>query len=133
MSLEIKAYKTRIIQAVGLLTLGFFSFSISDLSAKFLQNHYSVYQILAVSGTMNLIVTSIWLLLRHGPKSFVPANWRLHIVRGAIILGTAFFMVSALKTLPLADFYGVVFLSPFFLLIFMVVFFKEQVINTQAY
>lgn len=127
MSLEINAYKTRIIQAVGLLIIGFFSFSISDLCAKFLQNHYSVYQILAVSGTINLVVSSLWLIVKHGPKSMIPINWRLHLIRGSIILGTAFFMVSALKTLPLADFYGVVFLSPFFLLIFMVTFFKEKV------
>ena len=127
MSLEINVYKTRLIQAVGLLILGFFSFSISDLCAKLLQNHYSIYQILAVSGGSNLIVTSIWLWMRHGVKSMMPSNWPLHALRGGIILGTAFFMVSALKTLPLADFYGIVFLSPFFLLILLVLFFKEQV------
>lgn len=127
MSANLSHYKARILQAVGLLILGFLGFSVADLCAKMLQEHYRIYQILAISGSFGMFVSGTLLWARHGHKVFFPSNIRLHLLRGMVILGTAFFMVSALKTLPLADFYGVVFLSPFIMLILTVIFLSEHV------
>lgn len=107
--------------------LGFLGFSVADVCAKILQDHYVIYQILAISGGFGAIVSGTYLSLKHGWKVFFPTNIKLHLMRGLVILGTAFFMVSALKTLPLADFYGVVFLSPFIMLIMTVLFLSERV------
>lgn len=127
MQTHIAQYKSHILQAVGLLILGFLGFSVADLCAKLLQEHYVIYQILAISGAFGMIVSAACLSLKHGWKVFFPHNLKLHLLRGVVILGTAFCMVSALKTLPLADFYGVVFLSPFIMLILTVIFLSEHV------
>lgn len=120
-------YKTHILQAIGLLMLGFLGFSVADVCAKLLQEDYVIYQILAISGSFGMVVSGTFLSIKHGWKVFFPPNIKLHLMRGIVILGTAFFMVSALKTLPLADFYGVVFLSPFIMLILTVWFLSEHV------
>ena len=127
MPTKLSDYKSRILQAVGLLILGFLGFSVADLCSKILQEDYRIYQVLCISGSFGMIVSGGFLLMRHGWKTFFPPNVHLHIIRGIVILGTAFFMVSALRTLQLADFYGVVFLSPFIMLILSVMFLKEHV------
>lgn len=124
---NLSSYKIRILQAVGLLILGFLGFSIADLCSKILQEDYRIYQILFISGSFGMVVSGTLLFLRHGWKAFFPPNVFLHILRGGVTLGTAFCMVSALRTLPLADFYGVVFLSPFIMLILTVLFLSEKV------
>ncbi len=124
---ELKAYKARIIQAVGLIIGGFFCFSIADLCAKLLQEHYSIYQVLFISGFLGMLITGTWILTRHGIKAFAPHNVKLHILRGLIICTTAFCVVSALHRLPMADFYGISFLSPFFLLMLSILFLNEKV------
>lgn len=127
MSLELSTHKARIFQSILLVVLGFLGYSIADLCAKKLQEYYSVYQVLTVSSVFALSLSSLWLLLKHGPTAFAPKNLRLHLVRALFMLGTAYFMVRSLHTLPLADFYGIVFLMPFFAMILSVLFLKEAV------
>lgn len=120
-------HKARLLEAIGLIVVGYFAYSVADLCSKKLQEIYSVYQILAVSGTVGLIVTGAWLLIRHGSGAFVPHNLKSHIFRALLVLGTAYFMVKSLHTLPLADFYGIVFIIPFFVMILAVMFLGEKV------
>lgn len=125
---ELVAYRKLIVQAVGLIILGYFGFSVADLCAKLLQqNGYKVPQILFVSGMLGACFSGTWVFLRHGWRAFFPHNVHLHIIRGVLIFATAFLMVSGLKTLPLADFYGVTFLMPFVILIMSVLFLHERV------
>lgn len=127
MQSELHKYKARIYQAVSLLIIGFLGFSIADLCSKILQDHYTIYQVLSVSGFIGMAISGTWLATRHGFAAFFPHNLKLHVIRGLVVLVTAFCMVSALRTLPMADFYGVVFLSPFIMLILSVIFLKEHV------
>jgi drug/metabolite transporter (DMT)-like permease len=124
---NINLYKTRFLQSFILLTVGFLGFSIADLCSKILQDHYRIYQVLTVSGFIGMSVTGVWLYAQHGLKSFFPKNLKQHLIRAVIVMMTAFSMVSALRTLPFADFYGVVFTAPFILLILSVLFLKERV------
>lgn len=121
------SYKSRALSAILYIVLGYFAYSVADLCAKMLQNYYSVYQVLTVSGFWGLVLTAGWLYYKGGWKAFFPEQIGLHIVRALSILGTAFFMVSALKTLPLADFYGIVFMVPFMVMIMAVAFLGEKV------
>lgn len=127
MHFDITAYRKHLLQAVGLLLLGFFGFSVADLCSKLLQAHYSIFQVLAVSGMIGTIVSATWIITRHGMRAFLPDRIHLHLLRGVVTCCTAYCMVAALKTLPMADFYGIVFLSPFMLLIMTVIFLKEHV------
>jgi S-adenosylmethionine uptake transporter len=51
----------------------------------------------------------------------------MHLFRAILVLGSSNFMVKSLQTLPLADFYGITFIIPFFVMILAVVFLGETV------
>lgn len=110
-----------------LVVLGYFAYSVADLCSKKLQEVYSVYQVLAVSGAFGLVITGVWLFVKHGKAAFFPKNLKMHIFRALLVCGTAYFMVRSLHTLPLADFYGIVFIIPFFVMMLAVVFLNEKV------
>lgn len=127
MSEKIALSKARLLHAIGFVILGYFAFSVADLCSKKLQEHYSIYQVLSVTSTFGLTTTGLWLFLKYGKSSFLPANLKLHLLRALAMLGAAYFMVRSLQTLPLADFYGIVFVTPFFVMILAIVFLGEQV------
>lgn len=120
-------HRAQTLQAIFLVVLGYFGYSVADLCSKYLQQFYSIYQVLGVSAGIGCVVTGLWLLTRHGARAFVPVNGKMHALRALFALGTAFFMVSALRTLPLADFYGLAFVMPFLAMIFSVIFLNEKV------
>ncbi len=125
---EILSYKYKTLSAISFIVTGFFAYSISDLCSKILQErHYPSYQILAISALIGLVITGIWLFQSGGIKAFFPQDLKLHLVRAVLISVSSFCSVSALKTLPMADFYGIVFITPFIVLILAVIFLKEQV------
>lgn len=127
MSFESLPYKTRALHAIYLVTFGFLGYSVADLCSKTLQEYYNIYQVLSVSSIFGLILSGTWLLMRHGVSSFCPQKPFLHFFRSLAVLGTGYFMVRSLHTLPLADFYGIVFLMPFLGIILSVIFLKERV------
>ena len=116
------SHKARLIEAIGLVLAGYFAYSVADLCSKKLLDVYSLYQILGVCGIVGLIITGVWLLACHGSGAFVPHNLKLHLFRALLVLGSSNFMVKSLQTLPLADFYGITFIVPFFVMILAIVF-----------
>jgi S-adenosylmethionine uptake transporter len=127
MPINFFSHKTRLLEAIGLVLAGYFAYSVADLCSKKLQDIYSVYQILAVCGIAGFVITGVWLLARHGSGAFVPHNLKMHLFRALLVLGSSNLMVKSLQTLPLADFYGVTFIVPFFVMILAVVFLGERV------
>lgn len=121
------SYKARTLKAIFLITLGYWGYSMADLCSKVLQETYSIYQVLWVSGTSGLLITGLWLWAKHGASSFLPSNMKLHMVRALVVTGTAYFMVRSLQTLPLADFYGIVFIMPFMTMILAIAILGEKV------
>ncbi len=120
-------HKIQTMKAIFFVVLGYFGYSVADLCSKYLQQFYSIYQVLGISAGIGCVVTGTWLLTRYGIKAFFPANFKMHALRAFCVLGTAFFMVSALRTLPLADFYGLVFITPFLAMILSIIFLNEKV------
>lgn len=121
------SYKARTLNAILLVTIGYFGFNIADLFSKILQDHYSIYQVLGTSSLIGLIIASLWLKKSHGWAAFLPENYKLHILRSVFITGTAYSMVASLKFLPLADFYGIVFIMPFIVMVLAIIVLKEKV------
>ncbi len=113
--------------AIACVIAGYFFYSVADLCSKILQEHYSIHQVLAVSGSVGMVITGIWLATRHGLKSFIPPRMGLHMLRAVFVTGTAYFMVRSLHTLPLADFYGIVFIMPFLAMALAVMLLGEKV------
>ncbi len=120
-------YATRTFRAILLIVAAYFAYSVADLCAKILQERYSVYQVLGMSGIIGLSITSIWLFTAHGPRAFLPPRLRLHLIRAFFSAGTSYFGIRALATLPLADFYGIVFSMPFIVMILAVLLLDEKV------
>jgi S-adenosylmethionine uptake transporter len=51
----------------------------------------------------------------------------MHLFRALLVLGSSNLMVKSLQTLPLADFYGITFIVPFFVMILAAFFLGERV------
>ena len=119
--------KSLFLQAVLLVVFGYLAFSVADLCAKKLQESYNIHQVLGTSGFFGLTVTGTWLLTRHGIAAFFPTNLGMHLLRAASVAATAYFLVRSLQTLPLADFYGLIFITPFIVMILAVLFLQEHV------
>jgi drug/metabolite transporter (DMT)-like permease len=120
------SYKKRVFTSILFIIAGYFCYSITDLSNKILSEHYSAYQILTINGLEGLILCALWTAVKFGPRAFFPEEIGLHLLRGVFIAGLSFFVVLALKTLPLADFYGIAFTMPFMVMILATIFLKER-------
>ncbi len=100
------------LHAIILTTAGFLSYSLADACSKFLTAYYSVPQILTYNSALAVIIGVIWLAATGGLSRFITPNWRWHLARGIGLMLTSFFIVHALGHVPLADFYGIVFIAP---------------------
>lgn len=113
--------------AIGsILTYAFFAFS--DSMGKWLQDagfHQSL--ILVATSVPSFIVLSALLWKRRGLKRMYHTSYlKLHIARGLSLIGITYFVFRAVDTLPLADFYGIIFTVPFLITIGARLFFKER-------
>lgn len=121
------SYKSQALGAIFLVVIGYFGFNIADLLSKILQNHYSIFQVLATSSFLAFSISALWLKVQHGWKAFFPPNYKAHIIRALFICGVVYSMVASLKLLNLADFYGIIFIMPFLVMILSVIILKEHV------
>lgn len=116
-----------VLHAIILTLYGFSAFAFGDTAAKWLVQSYSVHQILATSSLIALVPITPWIVLRSGLKGFGTDKLKLHLIRGFVTSCIALFVVNALAHLPLADFYGIVFLSPMVVLLLSVLFLGEKI------
>lgn len=120
-------HKARVLNAIILVTGGYFAFSGADIVAKFLRGSFTAHDILAVGGFIGLVISFTLVMIKKGWRGFCPPKLAWVILRGLLTCGTSYLAVTAFKLIPLTDFYGVVFLSPFFVLILAHFLLKEQV------
>lgn len=121
--------KSIILTSIALVVVGYFGFSIADMCSKLLQvKGYPIYQVLGISSFVGMLITGKWIFFSRGPKGFRPSkNPYLHLLRACVISGTAYTAVKSLQTLPLADFYGIVFIMPFLVMVLAILVLKEKV------
>ena len=110
-----------------LCVIGWFMFSVLDAFTKHFTETYSVIHLLAMSSTMGTALSAGWIFYRYGWAGFKTKNWKLFILRGVIIIFGAFSTLKALSMITLADFYGIVFMSPFLVTIMSVLILKEKI------
>lgn len=108
------------------LTYGLFS--LCDSMGKWLQaGGYDFSQILVLTNVPSFLILSAILWKKRGFRNLYATHYPLmHIVRAAGLVGVTFFLFKALAVLPLADFYGIVFSTPFLITIGAVIFFREK-------
>lgn len=115
------------VQAMIIICGAWLSFAAADGFSKYLVQHYPVTNILLVNGLIGIAISLTWLLSRHGINGLKTKKIRLHILRAIWATGTSFSVVSALKSVPLADFYGISFISPFIIALLAYLLMGEQV------
>lgn len=115
------------VQAVGLAAFGWFLFVITDTIVKWLTADYGVAQILCVSSALGMVLSAAWIFIQHGPAGFKTPYLKWHLLRAATIVGTAWFVINSLALIPLADFYGIIFLNPMLLSILCFFIYGEKI------
>lgn len=123
MFLRLSAYG----QAVVLALSAYLCFSLADVSAKILSVRHPIVLCLFIPALIALIGMAIRIITERGLAGFKTKNLKLHLLRGCVITGMVVLCVNSLKLIPIADFYCIIFLSPFLVMTLSVLIFKEAI------
>lgn len=116
------------LQAIVIVCISYLGFSIADTFSKMLAQTYHVHQILAYTGLVGVAVSGAWVFYTLGWSGFIPREkGKWHIVRALCVAGIPISVISALQHLPLADYYGISFCSPFLILALSALLLREKV------
>lgn len=116
------------VQAIAIVCLSYFVFSIADVFSKILGQDYNVHQILIYTASLGIIASGIWLQRTLGWRGFIPREKkRWHVMRAFCVAGIPISVISSLQYLPLADYYGISFCAPFLILILSALFTREEI------
>jgi drug/metabolite transporter (DMT)-like permease len=115
-------------RAILFICAAYALYSTGDAILKYIGTDLPVGTIMMVGGGI-MTALSVLALAVAGK---IPEIWRsekriLHMTRMVIVGGLAFCATNALRTIPLSDFYGILFMSPFLVGIFAYFFFKEEI------
>lgn len=116
---------TPFVQAAILALTAYFLFSVADVSAKILTARYSVSVSMFIPAFIATIGIALQVLYQRGWNGFQTPNLKIHLVRSIVIGTMVALVVNALKTVPIADFYCIIFLSPFLVMMASHLLFKE--------
>lgn len=115
-------------KAMALGLASFFLFSIVDVFAKWMGRQYPVSSVLLCVAAAGLFMLVPFILWHLGWRGFIPRRpFRLHLARAVQTTVNGFLIVTALRYVPLADYYGIVFAAPFMTAIAAIIFFREKV------
>lgn len=114
-------------QAVAMALTAYLLFSTADVSAKILSERYPIDMCLFIPAIIALIGIALRVLFEKGFDGFKTRFLKIHLIRGCIITAMVVLCVNAIKLIPMADFYSVIFLSPFVLMLLSVFLYKEEI------
>lgn len=114
--------------AFGYSLLSYFCFSLADGAAKWLLQQYHFSQLIFTANCFGLIFMALYAIRTRGlNQAFVSTKWPLHALRACIMAGNTMLVFFALKHLPLADFYGIIFAGPIWVAILSMLFMHEKI------
>ena len=114
--------------AIFLILIAYACFSWADALMKWLAQSHHLGTILFSNGAF-IVVFSLIALAFMGK---IPALWqgphtRLHLFRACFFAVLSYLSAFSVQHIPLSDFYGIVFLSPFLISLYAYLFLKEEV------
>lgn len=115
------------LHAIALVVAGYSVFVFTDTIIKWLVQDFNIHQILAIGSFLPLVITALWVISQKGWRGFITPKLKWHLCRGILGAGTSILVIKALSLIPLADFYGIVFLSPLVVLMLSSIFLKEPI------
>lgn len=121
------------IQAIIIVLIGGLLFNIADGFAKYFMN--AGFPPVALVTIPNVIsFCFFYMLLAVKRRQWMPIHtpkWKLHITRGVLITGVAWMVMTSVHNIPLADFYGLIFMGPIYAAILAGLFLKEEITPIQ--
>lgn len=102
-------------------------FGLTDALSKVLTGTYPPGEILFFRSVFVFVSIGVMVLAQGGWRRVRIVNWRLQLARGALLAGTSYIFVVALKHLPLADLTALMFISPLVLTAMAPYFLSERV------
>ncbi len=115
------------INAILIAMTGWFFFSVTDAFTKLMTVEYPLVQLIGMCSIVGTLLSAAIIYSRYGWRGFLTSNWKLFIIRGLLVIIVSYFVVKALSMITLADFYGIVFMTPFLVTIMSVLFLKEKI------
>ncbi|MFA4913485.1 MAG: DMT family transporter [Burkholderiaceae bacterium] len=106
---------------------GIFCLTLSDSLAKWLGEYYAPIQLLFLRGLLALPVVCALVLMQGGRRALRTRHFDLHMLRGAINVGTACCFYLSLTLLPLAEATAIAFSAPLFVMAISVLVLGERV------
>ena len=101
--------------------------STSDAATKSLAPHYSVVQIVFVRAFLGVLPAALLAFLENGKQGLIPRLPHLHVLRTGLMLAAWGLFILAIRVLPLADTYTIVFGAPLFMALFGRILLGERV------
>ena len=108
-----------------LAAVGFFS--LMDALLKTLTGSYPAIQVAALRGLSALPLVWLYVIWRRETGVLLKVRWRLHLMRGAIIILMLSLFTFALRELALAEAYTIFFVAPLLITILSIPVLKEKV------
>lgn len=106
---------------------GWFLFCVCDAMSKYMAASLSAYEILACTGVLGLVLCTAWIGGLHGLSGFLTPKWPWYILRSLSQAGSSFLVIKSLALIPLADFYGIIFMTPMVVTLLAALFLKEKI------
>jgi drug/metabolite transporter (DMT)-like permease len=103
------------------------AFSLMDTGQKLLSAHYPPLQVAALRAMASLPLVLVFVAWRGAFGSLLRVRWPLHLLRGAIGVGTLAIFAYALRRLPLAEAYAIFFVAPLMITMLSVPLLRERV------
>lgn len=115
------------LDAILLACFGWFLFCVCDAMSKWMVRTISPFEILAISGIIGTVTTGAWIARFHGRAGFITPKWKWYVVRSLSQAASSFMAITALSTIPLSDFYGIIFLTPMATALMAALFLSEKI------
>lgn len=114
-------------RAIILMVLGVGCLSVNDALIKWLSSGLGVGQILGLRGILVIALYGAFIGHFKGFSAFRMVNPKAHILRGGLLVISAYTFVTGLSLLPLADAFALSFAGPLFMVVMAIVFLGEKV------
>lgn len=114
-------------QAVILALCGYFLFSVADISAKLLTSRHPTSVTIFLPSFIAMLGVGARVLYERGWAGFKTTRLKLQLMRGVVITALVVLCVNAVKLIPLADYYSIIFLTPFLVMTLSIFLYKEPV------
>ena len=104
-----------------------FLLSVSDAAAKWLAPHYSAVQIVCIRALLGVGPALCLVLWNEGRRGLMTSHLVAHAVRSILMLLSWLLFIIAIRSMPLANAYTIVFGAPLFMTLFGRIFLAEAV------